>query len=47
MYIAIDGPTLVRMAEMLEAGAHLEDLITEFPLASPKQIADLIEGWDK
>ena len=47
MTLSIDGQTLVRMAEMLEAGAGLEDLVAEFPNYSAKQIADLIEGWDR
>lgn len=45
--IAIDGEQLVRMAEMIEAGAGVEELIAEFPNASVQQITDLVEGWDE
>ncbi len=45
-YIAVSGENLVRMAEMLEAGATLRDLITEFPAVDPRKIGDLIEGWE-
>ena len=46
MKFSIDGVTLVRMAEMIEAGANLEDLCREFPAFDGNQIRDLIEGWD-
>jgi len=45
--LSIDGETLVRMAEMLHAGAKLEDLARAFPFYSGNQIADLVEGWEE
>ena len=44
--LSIDGETLVKMAEMLHAGAKLHDLARAFPFYSGNQIADLIEGWE-
>ncbi len=45
--IAVDGDTLIKMAEMIERGANLEEVAKAFPFYSGNQIADLVGGWDE
>jgi len=45
-YIAITREQLIEMAELLENGASLEDLIRAYPMVNPDSLGDLVAGWE-
>ena len=45
-YLAVSPADIVAMAEMLETGATLDDLLDEFPNHRPTALADLGAGWE-